>query len=84
MKSILVASLTLVATLSLTGCASTNSAELIEYQECLKAQHSFYLLQLEKSPYMTPSTFQQMEERWEAEGRIVFDFAKEECAKYRP
>lgn len=84
MKSILVASLTLFATLLLTGCGSTNSAELIEYQECLEAQHSFYLLKLEKSPYMTPSTFQQMEEGWESEGRIVFDFAKEECAKYRP
>lgn len=84
MKSLHLASLALVAPLLLSGCASAPSVELIEYQECLEAQHAFYLLKLEKNPYMSPDNFDRLESSWESNKTIAFDFAKEQCAKYRP
>ena len=74
--------------MGITGCSAGPSIEeqtkLVEYENCLEAAHSFYLLKLDKNRLMGTEAFNYMEEKWKESETIVFDFAKEECEKYRP
>jgi|LauGreSBDMM110SN_4_FD.fasta_scaffold793393_1 hypothetical protein len=69
----------------ITGCASSPSAEdqvkLIDYEQCLSAERDKWSISLQGTP---SSTIQWMESRWELEDKILFDFFKKTCEKYRP
>ena len=86
MKYLSIASLALVLTLS--GCSSSPSIEeqtkLIEYQKCLELYNDFYLLQLEKNPYASDTSMEQIAKAFKEEGNTLFSFTQEYCVRLRP
>jgi hypothetical protein len=85
-KSLPIALLALV--LALSGCSSSPSIEeqtkLIEYEKCLELYNDFYLLGLEKNPYLSNTTMNEIRERVKSEGKTLFSYNQEYCDKLRP
>ncbi len=90
MKSTPIASLALalVLGLGLSGCSSSPSIEeqtnLVEYEKCLELYSDFYLLGLEKNPYISNTTMNEIRERVKSEGKTLFSYNQEYCSKLRP
>lgn len=86
MKPLSIASLALV--LALSGCSSSASIEektkLVEYEKCLELYSDFYLLGLEKNPYVSNTTMNEIRERVKSEGKTLFSYNQEYCDKLRP
>jgi hypothetical protein len=85
-KLVPIASLALV--LALSGCSSSPSIEeqtkLVEYEKCLELYSDFYLLGLEKNPYVSNITMNEIRERVKSEGKTLFSYNQEYCDKLRP
>lgn len=85
MKNCLLVVSGVVLSALLTGCANTPSIEdkvsLIDYEMCLSAEREKWTLALQGTP---SSTLNWMESQWDLEDKILFDFFKKTCAKYRP